>query len=53
MNSDGSFNEAGRGNSIFCLSSVQPARGLKGPDAELTADLDTGGAVSAGLEVQP
>lgn len=22
---DGSFNEAGRGNSIFCLSSVQPA----------------------------
>lgn len=22
---DGSFNEAGRGNSIFCLSSVRPA----------------------------
>lgn len=53
VNSDGSFNEAGKGNSIFCLSPMQPVRRLRGPDAEPTTDVDTGGAVSADLEAQP
>lgn len=47
-----SFNEAGRGNFIFCLSSMHPARGLKGLEAETVTDLDLGGAMSADLEAQ-
>lgn len=50
VNLDGSFNEAGRGNSIFCLSSVQLARRLRGPDAEPVTDLDPGAAESADLK---
>lgn len=50
VNLDGSFNEAGRGNSIFCLSSAQPARRLRGPDAEPVTDLDPGAAESADLK---
>lgn len=53
VNSDGSFNEAGQGNSTFCLSPMQPVRRLRGPDAEPTTDVDTRGAVSADLEAQP
>lgn len=53
VNSDGSFNEAGKGNSIFCLSSIQPVHSLRSPEAEPTTDLDTGGAASADLEAQP
>lgn len=52
VNSDGSFNEAGKGNSIF-LPEPNAACPLRGPDAEPTTDLDTGGAVSADLEAQP
>lgn len=53
VNLDSSFNEAGRGNSIFCLSSMQPAWGLRGPDAEPVTDLGLEGAVSADLDAQP
>lgn len=53
VNLDGSFYEAGRGNSIFCLSSVQPPRGLRGPDVEPEMDLDSRGAESAALTAKP
>lgn len=53
VNLDGSFNEAGRGNSIFCLGSRQPARGLRGPDVVPATDLDSSGTESADLEAQP
>lgn len=53
VNLDVSCNEAGRGNSMFCLSSVQPARGRRGPDARPVTDWDAEGAVSADLEAQP
>lgn len=52
VNLAGSFNEAGRGESILCQSSVQPDRRLRGPDAEPVTDLDSGAAVSADPEAQ-
>ena len=55
VNLDSSVNEAGRGNSIFCLSSMQSAPGLRGPDAneQPQTHLDSSGAASADLRLNP
>ena len=55
VNLDSSFNVAGRGNSIFCLSSLQSAPGLRGPDANEhpQTHLDSSGAASADLRLNP